>query len=86
MIKSGEFIDRFVCYCMGGGGSSPPPPTPAPPPVPTTDNAEAIARTRDERTKALAAQGLGTTILTGGLGASDFQTAGKGTVLGSSKA
>lgn len=82
MIKSGEYIDRFVCFCMGGGGAQP---APAPPAAPSTANEEAIARARDERMKALAAQGLGSTILTGGLGASDYTSAGKGTVLGSSK-
>ena len=83
MRKPGEVQ---ILRCMGGGGGSTPAPAPPPPPVPTTDNAEAIARARDERTKALAAGGLGTTILTGGLGAADYSTAGKGTVLGSSKA
>jgi len=35
-----------------------------------------------EKQKAIAAQGLGATILTGGLGASDYGTAGQSTKLG----
>jgi hypothetical protein len=61
-----------------------PPPPPPPPPPPSTAKAEALQRVQEERTKALAAQGLGATILTGGLGASDYGSTGKGTVLGSS--
>lgn len=65
--------------CFGGGNSYP---APAPlPPAPSTDAATALARVNAERTKALAAQGLGSTVLTGGLGASDFGTAGKGTTV-----
>lgn len=67
--------------CMGGGSQ---PQVAPPPPAPSTDAQEALTRVREERTRALAAQGLGATILTGGLGASDYGTAGKSgaTVLG----
>lgn len=67
--------------CMGGGPQYIPPPAPAPP---STDAQEALTRVREERTRALAAQGLGATVLTGGLGAADYGTAGKSgaTVLG----
>lgn len=68
--------------CFGGGPSYPPP---APlPPAPSPDAQEALNRVNQERAKALAATGLGTTMLTGGLGASDFGNAGRSatTVLG----
>src|SRR5678816_1544433 len=84
MIKSGEYLDRFICFCMGGG--SPPPPPPPPPAPPSTENAEAISRARDERTKALAAQGLRPTSLTARLRAPDYSRTGRGTVLGTSTA
>lgn len=58
--------------CMGGGGYNPPPPTP-----PSTDAQEAITRVTQERQKAIAAAGLGSTIITGGLGASDYGTTGR---------
>lgn len=65
--------------CFGGGNSYP---APAPlPPAPSTDAATALARVQSERVKALAATGMGGNILTGGLGASDFGTAGKGTTV-----
>lgn len=65
--------------CFGGGNSYP---APAPlPPAPSTDAATALARVQNEQAKALAAQGLGSTILTGGLGASDYGVAGKGTTV-----
>lgn len=65
--------------CMGSQPAQPPMPAP-----PSTDAQESLQRVREERTRALAAQGLGATILTGGLGASDYGTAGKSgaTVLG----
>lgn len=67
------------------GGSQPAPqPLPA---SPTTNDSENLARVAAEKQKAVAAAGLGSTIITGGLGASDFDTAGKtksgATVLGS---
>ena len=31
-MKNFIYVDKFVCYCMGGGGSSPAPPPPPPPP------------------------------------------------------
>lgn len=49
------------------------------PPAPTTDAAENLARVQGEKEKAIRAQGLGATILTGGLGASDYGTAGQRT-------
>ncbi len=53
------------------------------PAAPSTDAQEALQRVREERTRALAAQGLGSTILTGGLGASDYGGAQSGaSVLG----
>lgn len=67
--------------CMGGGPSYPAPAPP--PPAPSTDAQVAIQQVASERQKAIAAAGLGTTILTGGLGASDYGTAGKSNVLGS---
>ena len=54
--------------------------TPSPPPVPpppSTDAQEALTRVQQERQKAVAAAGLGSTILTGGLGASDYGTTGQ---------
>lgn len=55
------------------------------PAAPSADAAEALQRAQQERTKAIAAAGLGSTILTGGLGASDYGTSGKSgvTTLGS---
>jgi hypothetical protein len=52
---------------------------PAPPPMPaapSTDAQEALTRVTQERQKAIAAAGLGSTIITGGLGASDYGTTG----------
>jgi len=48
------------------------------PPPPSTDQQDAINRVREERMKAAAAAGLGSTILTGGLGATDYGGTGKG--------
>jgi len=49
------------------------------PPQPTTDAAENLARVQQEKEKAIRASGLGATILTGGLGASDYGAAGQAT-------
>ena len=57
--------------CMSS--PSPPPPTPA---APSTDAQDALNRVQEEKQKAIAAAGLGSTVLTGGLGASDYGTAG----------
>jgi hypothetical protein len=62
--------------CMGGGAPSYPAPAPAPT-APSTDSQEALTRVQQEKTKAIAAAGLGSTVLTGGLGATDYGTAGK---------
>lgn len=59
-----------MTMCMG---SQPAPPPPSPP---STDAQEALTRVQQERQKAIAAAGLGSTILTGGLGASDYGTTG----------
>lgn len=72
--------------CMGGGPSYP---APAPAPAaPSTDAQTALTRVQDEKQKAIAAAGLGATVLTGGLGASDYGTAGSSgvTKLGSTSA
>jgi hypothetical protein len=61
--------------CMGGGPSYPAPPPP--PAAPSADAAEALTRAQQERAKSIAAAGLGSTILTGGLGSSDYDTTGK---------
>lgn len=58
--------------CMG---SSQPAPQPLPP-KPTTDDSASLARVEAERMRAIAAQGRQSTIVTGGLGASDFGSAG----------
>jgi hypothetical protein len=61
--------------CMGGGPSYP---APAPAPAaPSTDAQEALSRVQSEKQKAIAAAGLGATVLTGGLGATDYGTAGQ---------
>lgn len=60
--------------CFG----SAPAPQPQPlPPKPTENDAETLARAEQERQRAIAAGGLGSTIVTGGLGASDFSSAGR---------
>jgi hypothetical protein len=56
--------------------ASQPSPQPLPPPPKETDS-DIMARQQAERQKALAAQGMGATVITGGLGASDFDNAGK---------
>lgn len=56
--------------------SKPPAPAPLPDP-PKESDAEVMARMEAERRKALAAQGMGATVITGGLGAGDFESAGK---------
>lgn len=54
------------------------PPIPAPlPPAPSRDEAANLAAVQAEKQKAINAAGLSSTIITGGLGASDFDTAGK---------
>jgi hypothetical protein len=61
---------------------------PPPPEPPKETDAEIRARVEQERMRALNASGLGATVITGGLGASDFGAAGvKGaTVLGKTAA
>lgn len=65
--------------CMGGGAPSYPAPAPAPT-APSTDAQTALTRVQGEKQKAIAAAGLGSTVLTGGLGATDYGSAGKGGV------
>ena len=70
--------------CMGGA-----PAYSAPAPAaPSTDAQEALNRVQQEKAKAIAASGLGSTVLTGGLGASDYSSAGQGgsTKLGTTQA
>jgi len=62
--------------CMGA-----PAPPPLPPP-PSNDAQESLLRAQQERQKSIAAAGLGSTILTGGLGASDYGSTAKATKLG----
>ena len=56
--------------------SSPSAPVAPPPAAPSTDAQTALNRVQEEKQKAIAAAGLGSTVLTGGLGASDYGTAG----------
>jgi hypothetical protein len=58
------------------GGKSQPAPAPIPQP-PSTDAAENQRRVAEEKQRALNAGGRGTTILTSGLGADNFDSAGK---------
>jgi len=60
------------------GGSQPTYQQPLPP-QPSTNAQEALQRVQTEKQRAIAAQGLGATILTGGLGATDYGAAGKDT-------